>query len=433
MQHRYFVLLFTVLAGWHAPLIPAGAGEPVGNRWWNDSVEQTLIQAKENRTELLAALRRVHRKQRPGMQFLIANMPSSDAHQLTSDFLLENVQLAYEVRSEVAWNGQIPEAIFLNDVLPYASLDEPRDPWRKDFHQRFLKRVKHCRSPGEAAQILNRTIFGELKVRYSTQRRRANQSPKESIEQGRCSCTGLSILLVDACRACGIPARVAGIPSWVNKRGNHTWVEVWDEGWHFTGAAEPDGRGLNHAWFQGDAALARKDSRRHSIYASSFRRTDISFPLVWAPQNRDISAVNVTERYTKPSRPSAGTTRLMIRVLDIDGKTRVAADVKLVDVRKPEAIRQGRSRGETADTNDVLTFLVPRKREFNLTVTSGDQTLTRRIPAVAGEGSAGPGGHFCTGWFRLLHLLHRQGDSHSAQPQPQELAAHRTGLPEGRA
>ena len=40
------------------------------------------------------------------------------------------------------------------------------------------------------------------------------------------TCTGLSIMLVEACRAVGIPARVAGIASWPGRGGNHTWVEV---------------------------------------------------------------------------------------------------------------------------------------------------------------------------------------------------------------
>ena len=132
--------------------------------------------------------------------------------------------------------------------------------------------VKDCKTPGEAAQRLNEKLFGEIQVKYSTQRKRANQAPSESIEQGLASCTGLSILLVDACRSVGVPARLAGIPSWPNKQGNHTWVEVWDDGWHFTGAAEPNGQGLNHAWFQGDASLAKKDSRLNAIYAVSFKK-----------------------------------------------------------------------------------------------------------------------------------------------------------------
>ena len=35
----------------------------------------------------------------------------------------------------------------------------------------------------------------------------------------------------------------------------------------------------------------------HAIYAASFRKTDLSFPLVWAPNRKDVFAENVTERY----------------------------------------------------------------------------------------------------------------------------------------
>ena len=105
----------------------------------------------------------------------------------------------------------------------------------------------------------------------------------------------------------GVPARLTGIPSWTNKRGNHTWVEIWDGGtedqkgeWHFTGAAEPSKKGLNNAWFQKDAALAKKDSRRNAIYAISFAKTDTTFPMVWTRGWRNsIHAINVTDRYTK--------------------------------------------------------------------------------------------------------------------------------------
>ena len=138
--------------------------------------------------------------------------------------------------------------------------------------------VKDCKNPTEAAQALNAALFTRLKVKYSTQRDRPDQSPGESIKIGMASCTGLSILLIDACRSVGIPARVVGIPKWPNKPGNHTWVEIWDGDWHFTGACEPDKDGLNRGWFVGDAARARRIRSMNAIYASSFKRTQHRFP-----------------------------------------------------------------------------------------------------------------------------------------------------------
>jgi transglutaminase-like putative cysteine protease/predicted esterase len=266
--------------------------------WWPAEVEQALGRAGDNRPELVKALSDTPREQRKGMAFLVTHMPDRDLKSLRADFLLENVRLAYKVRGEVPWGKKIPEELFLNDVLPYANMDESRDPWRKQLYELCLPIVKDCKTPGEAAQKLNKTIFNKLNVHYSTNRKQPHQSPKESIAQGKATCTGLSILLSDACRSVGIPARVAGTPLWWNKRGNHTWTEIWDDGWHFAGADEPDPKGLDRAWFVGDAAKADRDSRLQAIYATSFCKTGVTFPLVWARDSKEVNAVNVTDRYT---------------------------------------------------------------------------------------------------------------------------------------
>ncbi len=270
---------------------------------WPVEVEKALTRAGENRQELEKALTAVPADQRKGMIFLIANMPETDLRALKADFLLENVELAYKVRKQVPWGLKVPEELFLNDVLPYANVDEARHAWRKELYELCLPLVKDCKTAAEAAQVLNSSLFAKLKVKYSTQRKLPNQSPKESIEQGLASCTGLSIILSDACRSVGIPARLVGTPLWANLRGNHTWVELWDDGWHFTGACEADPKGLDRGWFVGDAAQAKKDSPQHAIYAASFRKTELAFPLVWAPNHKDVPAENVTDRYTKTETP----------------------------------------------------------------------------------------------------------------------------------
>lgn len=333
---------------------------------WEAAVELQLKLAGENRSELETALRTALKVQRESMEFLVKHMPEPDLKTLSAEFLLENVRLAHQAREESAW--EISDELFFNDVLPYANVDETRERWRPEMFRRARQIAGNCKSPGEAAQRLNEKLFADTKVKYSTKRTKANQSPSESMEQGLASCTGLSILLADACRSINVPARLAGIPSWPNKNGNHTWVEVWDAGsWHFTGAAEYDSAGLDRAWFQGDAALAKKESKMHSIYAASYRKTGTLLPMVWSEVPFSISAVNVTDRYTK----TAGTTaadhlRVMIRVNGADGTQRVAVPVKVLGVTSPALAWDGVSHDESADTNDFLTFELPRKQEFRL-------------------------------------------------------------------
>jgi hypothetical protein len=280
---------------------PAFAAE----NWWSDDVEHALKLAKDNRKELEKALTEVPKEQRKGMAFLIENMPDGDLTSLKAEFLLSNVELAYKARKELPWGKDIPEELFLNDVLPYANVDEKRDAWRKEFYELCLPMVKDCKTPTEAVELLNKELFKKLKLGYSTQRKAPNQSPKESIEQGKASCTGLSIVLSDAARSVCIPARLVGTPLWVDKRGNHTWVEIWDKGWHFTGACEPDPNGLDRGWFVGAAGQAKKDVPEHAIYAASFKKNKQHFPLVWALSNKSVPAENVTDRYAKAAAPDA--------------------------------------------------------------------------------------------------------------------------------
>jgi len=188
-------------------------------RWWSDAVESALTQAGTNRRELAQALERAPAAQRGGLQFLLANMPPRDLQALSAEFLLGNLSLAYKAMQEAPWARSVPSELFLNDVLPYASVSEQRDNWRKRLYEICLPLVKDCKTPAEAGQTLNRQLFKLLKVRYSTKRRAPDQGPFETIKTGMATCTGLSILLVDACRAVGAPARIAGTPLWSNNSG----------------------------------------------------------------------------------------------------------------------------------------------------------------------------------------------------------------------
>lgn len=214
-------------------------------------------------------LRQTPREQREGMAFLIAHMPRGDRDTMRLDLLRENVEYAYRARREYPWTRALPDSVFLNEVLPYAAVDEVRDSWRADFYPRFARRVALCRDIRAAIDSVNRNIAADVGVEYNTAREKTNQSPAESMRQHMASCTGLSVLLVDALRAAGIPARFAGTPAWHDDRGNHSWVEVWIGGrWYFT---EYYPSGLDHAWFLSDAGRASTTVRTASSPCRSGR------------------------------------------------------------------------------------------------------------------------------------------------------------------
>ncbi len=379
---RFGRLLFVTLAVFAAPFSRAQTNAPPEHRWWSDAVEKSLATAGTNRTELAQALRDAPAARRQGLVFLLENMPQRDLQSLTAAYLLENLSLAYDALAQAPWSRAIPEELFLNDILPYANINEKRDDWRRLLREKCLPLIKGAKTPGEAAQRINASLFGLVNVKYSTKRKKADQSPLESMESGLASCTGLTIILADACRSVGVPARLVGIPNWIDNRGNHTWVEVWDEKWHFTGAAEPDAHGLDHAWFEHDASLAQKDSPQHAIYAASFKKTPLPFPLVFARGVDYVSSVNVTDHYTANAKPAdPAKTRLFVRVLDHAAGARVAASVRVADVANPSVHFEGASRDESADYNDILSFEAPKARSYQIHAEANGAKGVREIRA----------------------------------------------------
>ena len=348
-----------------------------------EAITRALAEAGDNRPQLESALSQVSGLQRESMRFLVAHMPPEDLRTLSSAYLIDNVASACRAYEQAPWRDQIPKAVFLNDVLPYASVNESRDVWREKVRALAAPMVAGCRSPGEAAQRINEQLFKLTGVHYSTSRRRPDQGPLETLETKVATCTGLSILLVDACRSVGVPARVAGTPLWFNKRGNHTWVEVWDGGWHFVGAAEPDPQGLDRGWFTHDASQALKDVPEHAIYASSFERTGVSFPMVWARDLKTVPAVNVTERYTpKATTPvDARMVRLLVKVLNQPGGQRVPAKVSVQSEDGSGVRMEGLSRGETADLNDILPFQIAAGQKVRIQVEGEGRVVKREWQA----------------------------------------------------
>ena len=344
-------------------------------------VELALTKSGENRKQLEQALEQCTDEQFEAMQFLVANMPDRDLTSLSASFLLENTQLAWEAWKASPWKDQITKEIFLNEILPYANINESRDDWRRDFRTRFLPLIAEAKTISQAAAMINQKLFALVNVRYSTKRGKADQSPLESMRSGLASCTGLSILMIDACRACGIPARFVGIPLWPDKSGNHSWVEVWDNGWHFTGACEANGDDLDKAWFVDRASTAIRDNPLHSIYAVSFQKTPLAFPLVWNRSIDYIRAVNVTDRYTqlKVTRPE-GTTKTMFRVLDSKTKERVSAKLSIAD-SAGNVVSEGNSNDERFDSNDHLSFYLAEGQSFTVTASLGDQKVTKDFKA----------------------------------------------------
>ena len=253
-------------------------------------VAKAVDAAGTNDMQLVEVLYTLDSEERRALSFLLANMPRQDLKSLTSVFLAANVQYAFKSRSALPYNLNIPEDIFLNYVLPYANVNERRDNWRADFYERFIEMARNSSSVEETAALLNTEMFKMLGINFGNRDpQEAIHSPFESMEKGYASCEGLSVLLVDACRAVGIPARLVFIPEWADVRGGHIWVEVYDDGrWHCMAAFDAH----DPTWPCNRASRTDPSKSEHRIYAVSFERTGLH--IKFGP---DVSLIDVTDRY----------------------------------------------------------------------------------------------------------------------------------------
>lgn len=234
-------------------------------------------------------------------EFLERHMPEEDRGVLDHEFLAANVQYALRARELTPWGASsVPWGLFLNDVLPYAVLNERRDDWRAYFFDSLSPLVVGTASIEEAASVINARIWSLWGLTFVGGQTPQTMSPFQVLSAGNASCTGMSILMVDALRSVGVPARVAGTPEWDDgSGGNHDWVEVWhDQEWHFIDAF--DGTKFDEGWFvPSPVKYQRPHSGNHSIYASSFQSTpgDVHFPLSWDFEDLSVPGLDVTQWY----------------------------------------------------------------------------------------------------------------------------------------
>ena len=133
-----------------------------------------------------------------------------------------NVRLAVDAKS-YPWTNQIPEDIFMEYVVPFVNLNEPRTNWRplltaslEPTVKRLLKQHSdnHKLDMKDVVHAVNSNLWKALGgIGFKEQQTPLIFDPMSTIAYKYASCSGLSILFVNALRSVGVPARIAVSPS----------------------------------------------------------------------------------------------------------------------------------------------------------------------------------------------------------------------------
>jgi hypothetical protein len=303
------------------------------------------------------------------MQWLLDNLLPFDGpnrESIATGIAPATVNLSLTARQRYPWAASVPRPVWRDAVLPYASVNEARTDWRAwltPLMTPLLDALPRNASLAEVALAVNQQVWSWLAVNVtgrpgSTIRFQPEQTPMifdplSVILFGYASCTGISILLIDALRVAGVPARLVGTPAWHARPadGNHNWVEVY-VGAHEDGspagiqrmplsigsAPAADAETAPIAISGTDAALSRSDGWAFiegspacagetlddpcdkwfcnagrfgltgtRVFATRYDRSPngsesgegVSFPMAWETSNHDVRGVERTGYYTR--------------------------------------------------------------------------------------------------------------------------------------
>jgi hypothetical protein len=282
---------------------------------YREAVRLSLYEAGENAPELIKVMATLKDRELEWACFVIGTMPLPDLISIKSDYLLEHIHYTSLAKDRYKWIQQIPGDIFLAYVLPYRMSSEPIVSHRKYFFEQLDPLLKDCTDIFEASYQVNLWLGGERKgakarVHFEPGEAR-NKSPFGVLLSGQGRCGELTIALIAAARAVGIPARSVSTPSWVKREDNHGWTEIWADGrWYAIASGEPSIQSAlaataGRTWFTEAAATAA------ALYSERFGVPEDQ-SSVYRASKKD-SVINVLPNYSQ-------TCKLDIIVLAPDGK-----------------------------------------------------------------------------------------------------------------
>lgn len=244
------------------------------------------------------------KEQEAALDFLYRYMPLNDRAELPRTYFEQAVSQAFHARQTLPWGSSVPDALFLQYVVPPRVNNESLDNARDVFYRELYPRVKDL---DMYHAVLEVNHWCREKVLYQPTDIRTSP-PLATVRRGYGRCGEESVVAVVALRSVGIPARQVYVPRWSHTDDNHAWVEVWVDGtWYYLGACEPEPE-LNRGWFTASASRAMlvntwatgtvTDTTQGEVISQNACYTEISHIANYAPVKKAV--VQVVDRQGAP-------------------------------------------------------------------------------------------------------------------------------------
>ncbi|RMH74261.1 MAG: transglutaminase domain-containing protein [Gemmatimonadetes bacterium] len=152
-----------------------------------------------------------------------------DREVITAEYLIQNIDLAFQAWHEKPWARWLTFAQFCDYVLPYRGSNEPLEAWRAYFLSEFANlpdQLDNPTDPVAAAQQINNGIkswFG-FDARFYLHPTDQGLSEMQQNKLGRCE--DMTNLTIYAMRANGLAVTSDYTPHWADTGNNHAWNAI---------------------------------------------------------------------------------------------------------------------------------------------------------------------------------------------------------------
>lgn len=154
-----------------------------------------------------------------------------DLKNISSDYLIQNIELAFEVREKYDWCKSLSFEEFCCSVLPYRIQNEPLENWRSFYYYKYVHLVDSLSSKGYKMKDIVFFLNEALQKKYIHE---LSEIPGDfSVKliehfQGG-TCEHLALNSIQLMRSFGIPLQMDRIPYHGRVNGGHAYNSFTDE------------------------------------------------------------------------------------------------------------------------------------------------------------------------------------------------------------
>ncbi|WP_294593493.1 hypothetical protein [uncultured Rikenella sp.] len=156
----------------------------------------------------------------------------NDEEAMTADYLIRNIDLAFDARERYPWARHYSDSVFIRYVLPYRIDTEELTDWRTFFRTRYEPMIDTMAGRKDirgVARLIIRDIRKWFGFHPEALMLKPAFTPEEAMACGRGECNSAADIFVLALRAMGIAATKDMIPVWGTSDGGHVEAVYFDE------------------------------------------------------------------------------------------------------------------------------------------------------------------------------------------------------------